>query len=303
MTTTGEPAVEVRGLRKTYGQRHAVDGIDLTVPYGQVFALLGPNGAGKTTTVEVLEGYRQRNAGEVRVLGHDPAHPNRSWRSRIGIVAQTTNDLSELTVAEVVRHFAGFYPAPRPPAEVIELVGLSDDATTRARALSGGRRRRLDVALGIVGAPELLFLDEPTTGFDPEARREFWTLVQDLAAHGTTILLTTHYLEEVEALADELAVIADGRIVATGTPEDLDGRASAPATVRWFEPGNGGEGDSDPAADGPIRADPRRLRTELTATPTAFAAQLRDRLGGEAPGLTITRPTLEDTYLRLLGDR
>jgi len=281
--TPPDSAVAVRGLRKHYGDRRAVDGIDLTVPFGQVFALLGPNGAGKTTTVEVLEGYRGRTAGEVSVLGLDPARPTRDWRSRIGIVAQSTNDLAELTVTELVRHFAGFYPRARRPEEVIEQVGLADDASTRARALSGGRRRRLDVALGIVGDPELLFLDEPTTGFDPEARREFWALVKLLAADGTTILLTTHYLDEVEVLADELAVIAGGRIVATGTPADLAGRATAPATVAWRENG--------------------AVRSEVTATPTALAGHLSARFGGEVPGLSITRPTLEDTYLRLLEER
>ena len=285
MSSDSDTAVRVRGLHKHYGERRAVDGIDLTVPRGQVFALLGPNGAGKSTTVEVLEGYRARTAGEVEVLGHDPAAPSREWRSRLGIVAQTTQDLSELTVTEVVRHFAGFYPAPRRPEEVIEEVGLGDDARTRARALSGGRRRRLDVALGIVGDPELLFLDEPTTGFDPEARREFWGLIQRLAAQGTTIVLTTHYLDEVEVLADALAVISRGRIVATGTPSDLAGRGSAPALVRW----------QDAAAPGGVRE-------ELTATPTALVAQLADRFGGEAPGLVVSRPTLEDTYLRLLEE-
>jgi ABC-2 type transport system ATP-binding protein len=286
--SSADVAVRVRGLHKHYGggRVRAVDGVDLTVPHGRVFALLGPNGAGKTTTVEVLEGYRQRTAGEVEVLGHDPARPTRDWRSRIGVVAQSTHDLAELTVREVVSHFAVLYPRGRDPEEVIDRVGLADDARTRARALSGGRRRRLDVALGIVGDPELLFLDEPTTGFDPEARRGFWSLVRALAADGTTIVLTTHYLDEVEVLADELAVIAGGRIVATGTPADLAGRATAPATVRWH----------DPRAPGGVRA-------EVTATPTALAAHLAAHLGGEAPGLTISRPTLEDTYLALLEER
>ncbi len=285
-STTSGAAVRVRGLHKHYARRRAVDGVDLTVRPGEVFALLGPNGAGKTTTVEVLEGYRERTAGEVSVLGHDPARPTREWRARIGVVAQSTHDLAELTVTELVRHFSGFYPRGRRAEEVIEQVGLTDDARTRARALSGGRRRRLDVALGIVGDPELLFLDEPTTGFDPEARRGFWGLVQGLAAGGTTILLTTHYLDEVEVLADSLAVIAGGRIVATGTPADLGGRATAPATVRWLDPGTAGG-----------------VRTEVTDAPTALAAHLASRLGGEAPGLTITRPTLEDTYLALLEER
>jgi len=282
--STGEQVVTVRGLSKVYGDRRAVDGIDLTVHRGEVFALLGPNGAGKSTTVEVLEGYRARTGGDVSVLGRDPGHPTGAWRARMGIVAQSTTDLSDLTVSEVVRHFATFYPRPRRPADVIEQVGLTGDAKTRARALSGGRRRRLDVALGIVGDPELLFLDEPTTGFDPEARRQFWELIQGLAAGGTTILLTTHYLDEVEVLADSVAVIAAGRIVATGTPADLGDRASAPATVRWTE-------------DGVERVETTRRPTELV---TALAARFG---GAELPGLTVTRPTLEDTYLDLMGEQ
>ncbi len=276
-------AVRVRGLHKHYGQRRAVDGVDLDVVPGEVFALLGPNGAGKTTTVEVLEGYRARTAGEVSVLGADPSRPTRAWRARLGIVAQNTADLAELTVTELVRHFSGLYPRGRDAEEVIAQVGLADDAGTRARALSGGRRRRLDVALGIVGTPELLFLDEPTTGFDPEARREFWKLVQVLAADGTTILLTTHYLDEVEVLADRLAVIASGHIVATGTPRDLGGRDRAVATVSW----------RDPEAPGGVRA-------EDTDAPAALVGHLAARCGGEPPGLTISRPTLEDAYLELL---
>lgn len=280
-TGTGEPVVSVRGLRKVYGGVAAVDGVDLEVHAGQVFALLGPNGAGKTTTVEVLEGYRARTAGQVSVLGTDPGHPSRQWRARIGIVAQTTQDLADLTVREVVTEFAAFHPDPVPVTALLERVGLSEDAGTRSRNLSGGRRRRLDVALGIVGRPELLFLDEPTTGFDPEARRAFWTLIRDLASDGTTILLTTHYLDEVEVLADEVAVLSGGRIVATGPPDRLGGRDNDRTTVRWTDDG------------APCQ--------ELTATPTAAVAALAQRFGGEVPGLTVTRPTLEDTYLRLIG--
>src|SRR2546430_8058039 len=198
---TDEPAIHVRGLRKTYGAQVAVEALDLDVARGECFALLGPNGAGKTTTVEILEGYRPRSGGEVRVLGIDPAKPNRDWRARVGIVLQGTGEFETVTVREVIRHFATFYPAPRDPDEVIAAVGLTEKATARAGKLSGGQRRRLDVALGIVGRPELLFLDEPTTGFDPEARQEFWELIQGLSADGTTILLTTHYLYEAEALA------------------------------------------------------------------------------------------------------
>ena len=198
-------AIHVAGLRKSYGDHTAVHDVDLTVEQGEVFALLGPNGAGKTTTVEILEGHRGRTGGEVTVLGADPAKAGREWRSRLGIVLQTATDAAELSVAETVRHFAGYYPRPRDPESVVDLVGLTDKADARVRSLSGGQRRRLDVALGIIGNPELLFLDEPTTGFDPSARRQFWDLITMLAAEGTTILLTTHYLDEAEALAERVA--------------------------------------------------------------------------------------------------
>jgi ABC-2 type transport system ATP-binding protein len=270
-------AIQVQGLRKNYGDHPAVDGIDLTIAAGEVFALLGPNGAGKTTTVEILEGHRRRDGGEVRVLGTDPGTAGRSWRARIGIVLQEAKDAADLTVAEMVRHVAGFYPRSRPAAEVIDLVGLGDKRKSKVRTLSGGQRRRLDVALGIVGRPELLFLDEPTTGFDPEARRQFWDLIRTLAAEGTTILLTTHYLDEAEALADRLAVIAAGRVVAEGTPATLGGRAAAEAVVRW-------NGREERATD----------PTALIRTMVAEGADLRT--------LEITRPTLEDTYLTLIGE-
>ena len=245
-----------------------------------MFALLGPNGAGKTTTTEILEGHRRRDGGEVRVLGEDPGTAGRAWRARIGIVLQDTEDAAELTVAEMVRHLAGLYPNPRPAAEVIDLVGLAEKRNSRIRTLSGGQRRRVDVALGMVGQPELLFLDEPTTGFDPQARRQFWELIRALAADGTTILLTTHYLDEAEALADRLAVIAAGRIVAEGTPATLGGRASAGATVSWRE---GGE-----------------QRTEQVADPTDLIRKLV-AADADLTTLTVTRPTLEDTYLTLIG--
>jgi ABC-2 type transport system ATP-binding protein len=279
-----ENALRVRGLHKRYpgAPRPAVDGVDLDVERGEVLALLGPNGAGKTTTVEVLEGYRNRDGGEVEVLGTDPAHAGRRWRSRIGIVLQTAADQAELTPAEIVRHFATYYPAPRDPDEVLRLVGLWEHRRTRARKLSGGQRRRLDVALGIVGRPELLFLDEPTTGFDPQARRDFWDLVRALAAHGTTILLTTHYLDEAEALADRIAVIAGGRLVAEGPPATIGGRHRAPATVQWF-------------ADG-------MRRTERTTSPAALVARLAARYGDDVPGLTVSRPSLEDVYLELIDE-
>ncbi|MBB4914566.1 ABC transporter ATP-binding protein [Streptosporangium saharense] len=275
-----ETAVKARGLTKRYGDVRAVGGIDLDIHAGEVFAILGPNGAGKSTTVEILEGHRTRDAGEVSVLGVDPGRPTRGWRARIGIVLQTANDMTEATVGETVRHFAGYYPAPRDPDEVIERVGLTENVNRRVRQLSGGQRRRLDVALGVIGDPELLFLDEPTTGFDPEARRRFWELIRDLAGQGTTIVLTTHYLDEAEALASRVAVVAGGRIVAEGEPATLGGRASAKARVSWSE---GGER--------------RALETE---TPTGTVIELTRRFDGEVPDLTVTRPTLEETYLRLV---
>jgi ABC-2 type transport system ATP-binding protein len=281
MVTTN-PAVTVRGLRKTYSGAPAVDGIDLDIERGEVFALLGPNGAGKTTTVEILEGYRKRDDGEVQVLGHDPGTAGQDWRSRIGIVLQNTGGHDDLTVHEVVHHFSGYYPNARRPDDVIAAVGLHDKHKTRVRYLSGGQRRRLDVALGILGRPELLFLDEPTTGFDPEARREFWDLVASLAEDGTTILLTTHYLDEAEHLAGRVGIIAGGQIVAVDTPADLGGRAHEQATVRWI------------ADDGPQEAS--------TTEPTTLIAELSGQFAGEIPGLVVTRPTLEDVYLRLIGE-
>ncbi|GAB1694099.1 ABC transporter ATP-binding protein [Krasilnikovia sp. M28-CT-15] len=289
----GEPAISVRGLRKVYGATVAVDGIDLTVARGEIFALLGPNGAGKTTTVEILEGFRRRDAGEVTVLGVDPAVANggrgtavgaqaRRWRQRVGIVLQGTGEFDDLTVGEVVGHFARYYPNPDDPAQVIARVGLTDKTGARTHTLSGGQKRRLDVALGIIGRPELLFLDEPTTGFDPEARREFWALIHDLKASGTTIVLTTHYLDEAEELADRVGVIARGRLIAVDTPRQLGDRESALATVSWR------------TADGAWE----RTRS---ATPTAVVADLAARFSGEVPGLTVTRPTLEDVYLQMIG--
>ncbi|RBM10283.1 ABC transporter [Prauserella sp. PE36] len=275
-------AVEVHGLRKDYAGVSAVAGIDLDIRRGEIFALLGPNGAGKTTTVEILEGHRRRTSGEVRVLGEDPGRAGGAWRTRIGIVLQTASDAAELTVAESLRHFAGYYPHPRDPGEVVHLVGLEEKAGSRIRTLSGGQRRRLDVALGIIGRPELLFLDEPTTGFDPEVRRRFWALIERLAADGTTILLTTHYLDEAEALADRVAVLAGGRVVAEGTPATLGGRAEAEAVVRWTD------------AEG--------VHERRTQRPTTLVNELSAG-GGELAGLTITRPSLEDTYLELIGER
>jgi ABC-2 type transport system ATP-binding protein len=276
-----EIAIRVRGLKKAYGATVAVAGVDLDVKRGEIFALLGPNGAGKTTTVEILEGYRARDGGEVTVLGIDPRKADDSWRSRIGIVLQSTGEFEELTVSEVVGHFALYYPNADDPRLVIDRVGLAEKRNARTKTLSGGQKRRLDVALGIIGRPELLFLDEPTSGFDPEARREFWTLIRALAGAGGTIVLTTHYLDEAEALADRVGVIAKGRVLEVSRPATLAGRDKLPAIVRWKEGGVS-------------------QRAE-TSEPTRFVRALADRLGGEIPGLSVSRPSLEDVYLAMIG--
>lgn len=284
MTQSNSLAVHVRDLYKHYGAKHAVDGLDLSVERGEIFAVLGPNGAGKTTTIEILEGFRQRDRGDVLVLGEDPQSAGRDWRNRIGIVLQSANDQAELTVAELVSHFSRYYPNGRDADELIAAVGLTEKAGTRTRQLSGGQRRRLDVALGIVGRPELLFLDEPTTGFDPEARRSFWDLIDGLRDGGTTIVLTTHYMDEAERLADRCAVVRDGRVVALAAPAELGDRAAQRAIVRWL-------GD-----DGAVRE-------ERTPTPTSVVARLAARhLPHEIPGLQVLRPSLEDTYLALIGE-
>jgi ABC-2 type transport system ATP-binding protein len=275
-------AISIRGLAKRYGNFVAVDGLDLDIRRGEIFALLGPNGAGKTTTVEICEGYRARDDGDVRVLGQDPASATRRWKAQLGIVLQSGSGQSQLTVREMVRAQASYYPDPRDPDEVLDLVGLTAKAAARGKSLSGGQRRRLDVALGIVGRPTLLFLDEPTTGFDPEARRQFWSLIRSLRELGTTMLLTTHYLDEAEALADRVGVIARGRLVEVAVPSSLGGRETAPATVSWTENG--------------VR------RTEGTATPTALVRELAGRFPGEVPDLAVARPTLEDVYLRMIGE-
>ena len=281
----GEPeagaAISIRGLVKRYGDFVAVDGLDLDIRRGEIFALLGPNGAGKTTTVEICEGYRGRDAGEVRVLGEDPARGGRSWKAQLGIVLQSNSGDSQLTVRETVAARADLYPDPRNPDEVLELVGLTEKARVRGQSLSGGQRRRLDVALGIVGRPTLLFLDEPTTGFDPEARRQFWSLIRSLRELGTTMLLTTHYLDEAEALADRVGVIARGRLAQVAVPALLGGRETAPAVVSWSEDG--------------------ARRSAETTTPTAFVRELAARFPGEVPDLAVARPTLEDVYLRMIA--
>lgn len=274
--------IEVESLHKAYGDVIAVDDVSFTVEHGECMALLGPNGAGKTTTTEILEGYRHADGGSARVLGVDPAKGGLEWKGRLGIVLQADRDLGELTVREAVDHFAGYFPDPRDPDEVIAAVGLTEKAKARNGKLSGGQRRRLDVALGIIGRPEVLFLDEPTTGFDPAARRDFWALIEQLKAEGTTILLTTHYLEEAEHLADRVAVIARGRIVACDAPGRIGNRRDAEAIVSWRE------GDVD--------------RTESTSEPTALVRSLAERFPGEIPALQVHRPTLEETYLSLLKE-
>jgi ABC-2 type transport system ATP-binding protein len=282
--------VEVRGLTKSYGSdqassKLAVAGIDFEIKTGEIFALLGPNGAGKTTTVEILEGYRKRSSGEVSVLGFDPENlrkESRIWRNKIGIVLQNTKDGQELTVEEIINNFAGYYDNPRNPEEVIEAVGLTEKKTSRLEKLSGGQRRRVDVALGILGNPELLFLDEPTTGFDPEARRQFWELIQNLKNEGRTILLTTHYLDEAEVLADRVGVIANGKIIEISTPDKLGGRDQALPTVSWVENGE--------------------HKKEKVQSPTDFIIALSNRIGGEIENLSVIRPSLEDIYLEMIGE-
>jgi ABC-2 type transport system ATP-binding protein len=293
------PAVLVEGLYKSYGDIEAVRGISFEVRRGEVFALLGPNGAGKTTTLEVLEGFRDRSAGEVRVLGLDPTGQPLALRTRVGIVLQETAVESYLTVREVLERTAAYYPSPRAPTEVIELVGLTEKTDARVKALSGGQRRRLDVALGIVGRPELVFLDEPTTGFDPSARRESWDLVRNLAGTGTTVILTTHYMDEAQVLADRLAIIAAGRIVAEGTPESLGGRDTAAAHIRFLLP-PGVALDELPVTPGTVSP------TGAVTITTEDDLRVLHRLTGwaidrkvELTGLTVGRPSLEDVYLEL----
>ncbi|HEY4778057.1 MAG TPA: ABC transporter ATP-binding protein [Solirubrobacterales bacterium] len=277
-----DPVISIRGLTKSYGDNEAVRGIDLEVHAGEVFAFLGPNGAGKTTTVEILEGYRKRSGGEVAVLGEDPERAGGQWRERIGIVLQSCRLDPYLTVRESLELYAGYYASPRPVDEVVELVGLGGKADERTGKLSGGQQRRLDVGMALVGDPELLFLDEPTTGFDPQARRQAWEAIAGLRQLGKTVLLTTHYMDEAQQLADRVAIIAAGEIVARGTPEDLGDRDSQPTTISYRGP----EGEVSLSTATPVQT-----LNELTGRALAEGFELQN--------LEVRRPTLEDIYLEL----
>jgi ABC-2 type transport system ATP-binding protein len=295
-----EFVISVRGLRKSYGDFEAVEGIDIEVTPGEIFAFLGPNGAGKTTTVEILEGYRDRSGGEVAVLGRDPSTAGGDWRERIGIVLQSSTMPAELTVRETLELFAGYYAKPRGVAETIDLVGLGEKAETRVGRLSGGQRRRLDVGLALVGDPELLFLDEPTTGFDPSARRQAWDVIASLRELGKTVFLTTHYMEEAQRLADRVAIIARGKIVAQGTPDELGDREARPARISFRLPAGVSPTDlpssmgAAAAANGLLSLETRTPVPALNAL-TSWALE-RDL---DLEGLEVSRPTLEDIYLEL----
>jgi len=302
---SADVVISARGLTKSYGSFEALRGIDLEVRRGEVLAMLGPNGAGKTTAVEILEGYRKRDAGEVSVLGFDPARRDRALRARMGIVLQECAVEPYLTVSEALTQRSNLYEAPRPVDEVIGLVGLEEKSGSRIKVLSGGQQRRLDLGLALVGNPELIFLDEPTTGFDPSARREAWDVVRDLCAEGRTVVLTTHYMDEAQALADTVVVLAAGRIVASGPPDTLGGRDQGMSTVRFLLP------DGVAAADLPLPesviGEVRAGFVEFTvAEPTAVLHELTrwalDRGEGLA-GLSVVRPSLEDVYLTLTGER
>jgi ABC-2 type transport system ATP-binding protein len=296
-----EPVISVRGLHKSYDDFEAVRGIDLEVARGEVFAFLGPNGAGKTTTVEILEGYRERTEGEVRVLGIDPQQADRDWRNRVGFVLQESRLVPELTPREAVEQYAGYYASPRGVDETVNLVGLSEKAETRTARLSGGQQRRLDVALALIGDPELLFLDEPTTGFDPSARRQAWDVIADLSRLGKTVFLTTHYMDEAQALADRVAIISAGRIVASGQPEDLGGDRDQRTEISFRLPAGVAAAELpdsvrtlariDAAAVSLSADDPVPVLRELTV----WASERQVGL----PDLQVRRPTLEDVYLEL----
>ena len=302
MDSSVAPIVRVKGIRKAYGRFEALKGVDLEVQRGEVFALLGPNGAGKTTLVEILEGYRSRTSGEASVLGVDPAHGSRAWRARIGMVLQATTVFDQLTPAEAVAEFARYYANPLDASDVLALVGLSDRRDVRMRKLSGGQKRRADLALGLVGNPELIFLDEPTTGLDPEGRRQLWEVIRRMAALNKTVVLTTHYLDEAEQLASRVGVIVAGEMVALGTPRDLAGRDRAEAIVACDLPPSL-RARALPTLSGVSSLTADRLTVRTTA-PTAVVQALAawGAVAGmaELPALSVTRPSLEDTYLALV---
>ncbi len=274
-------AIFVKNLEKSYGKFKAVNKLNLQVDFGECVSLLGPNGAGKTTTTEILEGFRKRDAGDVLVLGQDPGDGNKAWRKKLGIVLQSSNDLKDLKVRESVAHFAKYFDKPNDVEEVIAAVGLTEKSNAKIANLSGGQRRRLDVALGIIGNPQILFLDEPTTGFDPEARRQFWKLIDGLKARGTTILLTTHYLDEAEYLADRVVIVSKGIVVADQSPASLRAEAAKNVEISWME---------------------NETRNKITSSePTKVLRDLVGRFEGEIPDLIVNRPSLEDVYLQLTG--
>ena len=293
-----EPAIEVRGLHKSYGQVEAVRGIDLSVSKGEVFALLGPNGAGKTTTVEILEGHRDRSAGDVSVLGYDPGRNDRALKRRIGIVLQSTSVAPYLSVEETINLFRGYYPHPLPLEQILEAIGLREQRRTRVKRLSGGQQRRLDVAIGLAGDPELLFLDEPTTGFDPSARRGAWEMIRNLQSLGKTILLTTHYMDEAEHLADRVAIMVDGEIVAEGPPSDLSQRDGSVTIGFRIDSGSG----ALPEDLGAEQTGNSGRYTITTSTPTGSLHQLTGwavEQGIELQELSVSRPSLEDLFIEL----
>ncbi len=297
-----ECAVAINGLKKSYGSNEAVRGIDLEVGLGEIFAFLGPNGAGKTTTVEILEGFRKRNAGEVTVLGVDPWRASREWRARIGLVLQRCELVPELTVREALKLYAGYYPAPRLVEETIELVGLTEQENQRTGRLSGGQQRRLDVAIALVGDPDLIFLDEPTTGFDPQARRQAWDVIASLGKLGKTVFLTTHYMDEAERLADRVAVIAAGRIVASGTPETLAQRNGAPTEIGFTLPNGVAVGDLPGGLAANVAVSEGSAARLRVRQPVAALNTLTNwALERDYPlvDLQVNRPSLEDIYLQL----
>ena len=300
-TMTTDQAVSVNGLHKRYGDREAVRGIDLTVNVGEVFCLLGPNGAGKTTTVEILEGYRTRSGGEARVFGMDPGRGQRALRERVGIVLQQCGVQDDLTVRELVEMYGRYYPHPRRSDEVIELVELTEQSTTQAKKLSGGQKRRLDLALALVGDPDLIFLDEPTTGFDPAARRHAWSTIRSLSELGKTIFLTTHFMDEAQTLADRVAVMRAGEIIAYGAPDELGGRDRRPAEIR-FELPHGVSLDDVPEVPARERLIDGDRVVVVTSEPVLAAQRITtwalDR-GVELEHFTVAQPTLEDIYLQL----